>query len=348
MVSGYTHLGFAEKALVLVVKMQFRGMKPDSFTWNTLISGFSQLGKDELALDLFRLMKIDGIEPDVFSWTSIISGFVQNFKYDKAFEVLRQMVVLDGIKPSSVTVCSLLPACANVMNLRRGKEIHGYALIIGIGEDLFVNSSLIDMYAKCGHIFEAEKIFNRMRKRSIISWNSMIFGYSNHGHFEKAIKLFYQIENDGLSPDHLTFTAVFTACSHAGMIELGENLFRLMKDEYRIEPRLEHYACIVDLLARAGRLDKAYEFIRVMPVKPDSFVWGALLGACRKHGNVHLAEIAASNLADLEPESSGSCVMMSNMFMDAGRWNDALKMEKGMRKKMVERYLGCSWLQNDQ
>ena len=313
-----------------------------------LISGFSQLGSDGMALDLFRLMQIDGTEPDVFSWTSVISGFVRNFSYDKAFGMFRQMVVFAGVRPSSVTVSSLLPACANVMNLRRGKEMHGYALVIGVEEDLSVSSSLVDMYSKCGHIFEAEKIFNKMRERNTVSWNSMIFGYSNHGACDKAIQLFYQMEAKGVMRDHLTFTAIFTACSHAGMVELGKNLFRLMQDEHRIEPRLEHYACMVDLLGRAGKLDEAYELIQGMPVKSDSFVWGALLGACRKHGNVKLAEIAASHLHDLEPQSSGSRVILSNVLIDAGRWSDARKIDKLMRKQKLKRYLGCSWVQDGQ
>lgn len=348
MVSGYAHFGFADHALVLVAKMQSCGLRPDLFTWNALILGFSLLGNDEMQLDLLRLMRSDGIDPDVFSWTSIISGFVRNFEYEKAFMMFRQMLLIGGVRPSSVTVSSLLPACANVMNLRRGKEVHGYSLVLGVEEDMFVSSSLVDMYAKCGHVFEAEKVFNRMRYRNTVPWNSMIFGYSNHGLCDKAIRLFYRMEAEGVALDHLTFTAVFTACSHAGMVKLGKNLFRAMQEKHGIEPRLEHYACMVDLLGRAGRLDEAYEFIQEMPIKPDSFVFGALLGACRKHGNVMLAEIAASRLVELEPRSTGSQVVLANVLMDAGRWGDALRIGKSMRKQKLKRYLGCSWVQDAQ
>lgn len=348
MVSGYAHFQLADHALVLAIKMQYFGLKPDLITWNALITGYSQSGNDEMALELFRSMQIEGIEPDVFSWTSIISGFVQNFDYERAFGMFREMVVLAGVHPSSVTISSILPACANVMDLRRGSEIHCFALVTGVEEDLFVRSSLVDMYAKCGHIFEGEKVFVNMRERNTVSFNSMIFGYSNHGCCEKAIQLFNQMEADGVKPDHLTFTAVFSACSHGGMVELGKNLFGLMQEEYGIEPRLEHYACIVDLLGRAGKTNEAYEFIQRMPVKPDSFVWGALLGACRKHGNAEVAGFAALHLAELEPDSSGSRVVLSSVLVDAGRWGDALIIEKSMRKQKLNRYLGCSWVQDVQ
>ncbi|XP_008801648.2 pentatricopeptide repeat-containing protein At5g59600 [Phoenix dactylifera] len=346
MVSGYAHGGLAETAVVLVIKMRSLGVKPDLVTWNALISGFSRMGNDVMAMDLFRSMQVDGVEPDVVSWTSIISGYVLNFKYDEAFGMFKQMVVVAGIRPSSVTISSLLPACAHVADLRHGKEIHGYAVVTGVDKDLFVGSALVDMYAKCGLISEAARIFDKMQERSSVSWNSMIFGYSNHGYCENAIRLFYQMQHEHAKPDHLTFTAVFTACSHAGMVELGNHLFILMQECHGIEPRLEHYACMVDLLGKAGKLAEAYDLIKGMPMEPDSFVWGALLGACRCHGNVELAKTAALHLFEIEPESAGSCVILSSMLLDAGRQADAVKMKKLMKKQKMKKFLGCSWIES--
>lgn len=346
MVSGYAHGGLAEIAMVLLIKMRYLGVKPDLVTWNALISGFSRMGNDAMAMDLFRSMQVVGVEPDVVSWTSIISGLVLNFKYDKAFGMFRQMVVVAGMRPRSVTISSLLPACANVADLRHGKEIHGYAVLTGVDKDLFVGSALVDMYAKCGLISEAVRIFDKMQERSTVTWNSMIFGYSNHGYCENAIGLFYQMKNEHVKPDHLTFTAVFTACSHAGMVDLGKHLFILMQEYHGIEPRLEHYASMVDLIGKTGKLAEAYDLIKGMPMEPDSFVWGALLGACQRHGNVELAKTAALHLFEIEPESAGSCVILSSMHLDCGRRADALKMKKLMKKQKMKKLLGYSWIES--
>lgn len=343
MISGYACLGLLENAMDLFDLMKSSETKPDLVTWNALISGFSQAGDVDMVLNMFSLMQVDGIKPDVFSWTSIISGFVGNFRYKRALQVFKQMVVA-GVHPNSVTISSILPACAIAADLRHGKEMHAHSLVIGAADDLHVNTALIDMYAKCGLISDAVMIFNSMRERNSVSWNSMIFGYANYGYCEDAIKLFYSMENDGVRLDHLTFTAVFTACSNAGMVETGKDLFSLMQTRHGIKPRLEHYACMVDLLGRAGRLLEAHEFIKKMPVEPDCFVWGALLGASRKHGDVVLAEIATSHLTELEPKSVGSGKLLSNILADAGHWRDAAEVKKNMKRRKLRGYLGCSWM----
>ncbi|KAJ6826803.1 BTB/POZ domain-containing proteinisoform X1 [Iris pallida] len=348
MVSGYARRGFPDDAMALVKKMRAHGPKPDLVTWNALISGLSQPGagadRAASASDLLASMRADGIEPDVYTWTSLVSGLVRDLDYDRAVEMFKRMVA-SGVRPSSATISSLLPALANAVNLNKGKELHCYAVAIGAERDLFVGSSLVDMYAKCGLILEAETVFGRMGARNAVSWNSMIFAYSNHGFSDRALALFDRMQAEGVRPDHLTFTAVFTACSHVGATGLGKDMFRAMQEEHGIEPRLEHYACMVDLLGRAGRLEEARDLIEEMPVKPDSFVWGALLGACRKHGNVDLAELASSRLLELEPESCGSFVTLSNVLMDVGRWEDAVRMNKLIRRRKLKRHLGCSWTQ---
>ncbi|KAJ0962490.1 hypothetical protein J5N97_030318 [Dioscorea zingiberensis] len=275
MISGYACHGLLEDAMDLFGLMKFSGTEPDLVTWNTLISGFSRVGDVGMVVGLFSSMQGDGIKPDVFSWTSIITGLVRNFQYKRAFQVFRQMVVVAGVRPNSVTISSILPACATAADLRR----------MGAG-------------------------------------------------------------GEGIRPDHLTFTAALTACSNAGMVEVGKDLFRAMQKEHAIKARLEHYACMVDLLGRAGRLVEAHEFIKRMPIEPDSFVWGALLGASRKHGDVLLAEIAASRLSEIEPKSAnaGSSLLLSNVLADAGRWLDAAEIKKKMKRRKLRRYLGCSWI----
>ncbi|GAB2242338.1 hypothetical protein Droror1_Dr00019113 [Drosera rotundifolia] len=345
MVSGYVQGGFLKEALALVEGMKLSGVTPNVVTWNTLISGFAQEGDDLMVDELLKTMQENGVDLDVVSWTSIISGFVHNFRGKEAFAKFRKMLS-SRCFPSSNTISSLLPACANVANMKRGREIHGYAVVTGVGEDVYVKSALLDMYAKCGLIVEAGTLFKMMPKKNSVTWNSMIFGYANHGHCDKAISLFQEMEAEEKNKlDHLTFTAGLTACSYGGMVELGKYLFESMQEEYKIKPRLEHYACMVDLLGRAEKITEAYDFIKGMPVEPDFFVWGALLGACRQHGEIDLAEEAAKHLAVLEPRSVGNSLLLSNLYAGAGSWSNAVKVKKGVNKKKLKRFLGCSWIE---
>ncbi|XP_052180117.1 pentatricopeptide repeat-containing protein At5g59600 [Diospyros lotus] len=344
MVSGYVQHGFVKEALCLVEKMQAAGVKPNVITWNTLIAGFSQAADDSMVSEMFQLMQASGVEPDVVSWTSVISGLVQNFQNDKAFDAFKQMLQL-CIYPSSATISSLLSACAAMADFRRGREIHGYAVVARVEEDIFVRSALVDMYAKCGFIYEASTLFYNMPERNTVTWNSMIFGYANHGYSNKAIELFNQMLEAGEKLDHLTFTAALTACSHAGMVEVGEKLFHVMHCKFGIRARSEHYACMVDLLGRAGKLSEAYDLIKMMPIGADLFVWGALLGACRQHGNIDLAEIAAKHLREFEPDSPGSSLLLSNLYADAGNWGNVTRVKKMMKRRKVRKYPGCSWIE---
>ncbi|KAJ7947616.1 Pentatricopeptide repeat-containing protein [Quillaja saponaria] len=344
-VAGYAQHELAEEALVLVESMQSLGVQPNIVTWNTLIAGFSQKGDEVMVSDLFRLMLADGVEPDVVSWTSIISGLVQNFRNEEAFDTFKQMLS-HGFCPTTATISTLLPACATAAKVKHGRELHGHALVIGVEEDIYVRSALVDMYAKCGFISEARTIFCKMPQKNMVTWNSMIFGYANHGYCNEAIELFNQMEKEDENKiDHLTFTGALTACCHAGTIELGQSMFKIMQEKYKIAPRLEHYACMVDLLGRAGKLYEAYDTIKSMPIEPDLFVWGALLAASRNHGHVDFAEIASKHLLELEPESAGNRLLLSSLYADAGKWEQVVRLKKMMKRKRLRKLPGCSWIE---
>lgn len=344
MVSAYVQSGFVNEALGLVEEMKFI-VKPDIVTWNTLISAFSRANDDAVVKEIFEIMRASGVKPDVISWTSVISGLVQNFRSKNALCVFRHMLQM-GLLPTPATISGLLPASGCIADLRRGREIHGYSVVMGFEKDVYVRSALIDMYAKCGSIFEADLLFKGMSERSTVTWNSMIFGYANHGFCNESIELFHQmLKEEGGNPDHLTFTAVFTACALAGMVDLGESLFKLMQEKYKIKPRLEHYACRVDLLGRAGKLAEAYEVIQRMPMRPDSFVWGALLGACRQHNCVDLAETAVKHLQKLEPKSSGSSMILMNLYADYSRWDNVIEVRKMMKKRKLRSFPSRSWVE---
>jgi len=343
-VAGYVQAGLVKDALGLVDNVQLMGLRPNLVTWNTLIAGFSRAGDATMVDDLFQLMRVNGIEPDVVSWTSVISGLVQNFQNGEAFITFKKMMG-SGCYPTTNTISSLLSACANVANVKHGKEIHGFALMVGLEHDIYVRSALIDMYAKCGCLFQASTLFQKMPKRNTPTWNSMIFGYANHGYCDEAIEHFKRMEiEDREKLNHLTFTAALTACSHGAKLELGRNLLKLMQENYRISPRLEHYACIVDLLGRAGEITEAYDLIKAMPIEPDLFVWGALLGACKQHGEIELAEVAAKQLSELEPQGAGTR-LLSSLYAGAGSWANAMKLKKLMKKKKSITFSGCSWVE---
>ncbi|KAK0605383.1 hypothetical protein LWI29_026108 [Acer saccharum] len=343
LISGYVQQGLASEALNLVEEVKMLGVMPNVVTWNTLITGFSQKGDRMMVSKLFDLMRIDGVEPDVVSWTSVISGLVQNFHINEAFHTFKQMLV-QGLIPASATISSILPACASVANVECGKEIHGYAVVIGVEDDVYVRSALVDMYSKCGFISEAKTLFYKMSERNTVTWNSMVFGCANHGYCNEAFELFNQMEEEK-KLDHLSFTAVLTACSHAGLVELGHSLFHKMQEKYKIVPRLEHYACMVDLLGRAGRLTEAYDLIKTMPVQPDLFVWGAFLGACKNHSNIELAEVATKHLSELEPDSAANNLLLTRIYADAGSWSDVTRLKKMMKKKKLRKFAGCSWIE---
>ncbi|KAL9235324.1 hypothetical protein vseg_010090 [Gypsophila vaccaria] len=345
LIAGYVQSGLVKEAVNVVQNVQLTGLRPNVVTWNTLLAGFSQAGDDLMVDEVFQLMRVNGIDPDVVSWTSVISGLVKNFRNGEAFVTFRKM--LDArCFPSTNTISSLLSACANVGNVPLGKEIHGYATKNGLEQDVYVRSALIDLYAKCGSIFQASTLFHTMTRRNTPTWNSMIFGYANHGYCNEALELFQRMEVEETKKlDHLTFTAALTACSHGGMVEVGRNIFKLMQEKYMIQTRVEHYACMVDLLGRAGKLTEAYDMINGMPMKPDLFVWGAFLGACRQHDNLELAEVAAKHLSKLEPQGAGPS-LLSGLYAGAGSWGNVARLKKQMKKKASKRP-GYSWLEGE-
>lgn len=213
---------------------------------------------------------------------------------------------------------------------------------MGFEDNVFVGTSLIDMYCKCGRVEMARKAFDCMKGKNVKSWTAMVAGYGMHGRAREALDVFYDMIGVGVKPSYVTFVSVLAACSHAGLLEEGWHWFNKMTDQFGIEPGVEHYGCMVDLLARAGRLTEAYNLIKGMKVRPDFVVWGSLLGACRTHKNVELAEICARNLFELDPENCGYYVLLSNLYADAGRWDDMERLRISMKNRKLVKTPGFS------
>ncbi|KAJ1423819.1 Tetratricopeptide-like helical domain superfamily [Sesbania bispinosa] len=256
---------------------------------------------------------------NVVSWCSMLAALVQNHVEERACMVFLQ--AREEVEPTDFMISSVLSACAELGGLELGRSVHALAVKACVEENIFVGSALVDLYGKCGCIEDAEQVFSEMPERNIVTWNAMIGGYAHQGNVDMALGLFEEMKlgSCGITPSYVTLVSVLSACSRAGAVERGLHIFESMRVRYGIEPGAEHYACVVDLLGRSGLVDRAYEFIKNMPIHPTISVWGALLGACRMHGKTRLGKIAAEKLFELDPEDSGNHVVLSNMLASAGR-----------------------------
>lgn len=281
---------------------------------------------------------------NVVSWTSIIACCSQNGKDIEALELFRDMQV-EGVKPNAVTIPSLLPACGNIAALMHGKAAHGFSLRNGISSNVYVGSALIDMYAKCGRMQASRHCFDMMCFRNLVSWNALMAGYGMHGKTNEAINIFQLMLRSGQKPDRVSFTCVLSACSQGGLTEEGRFYFNNVSKTHGIEARMEHYACMVTLLGRSGRLEEAYTMIKQMPFEPDACVWGALLSSCRVHKNVNLGEISAGKLFELEPNNPGNYILLSNIYASKAMWVEVDIVRDMMKGKGLKKNPGCSWIE---
>jgi len=292
----------------------------------------------------------DGLlERDVVSCTAIISGYAQLGFDEEAVELFRRLQK-EGMSSNYVTYASLLTALSGLANLDHGKQVHNHVLRCQLPSYVVLQNSMIDMYAKCGNLVYARRVFNTMPERTVISWNAMLVGYSKHGMASDLVELFKLMRaEDKVNPDSVTFLAVLSGCSHGGMEEIGLQIFdEMLMQKYGFEPNIEHYGCVVDLLGRSGQLEKALKFIRAMPFEPTAAIWGCLLGACRVHSNVDVGEFVGHQLLKIEPENAGNYVILCNLYASCGRWEEVRALREIMKDKVVIKEPGRSWIQLDQ
>lgn len=253
----------------------------------------------------------------------------------------------DGISPDKVTLIGVLSACASIGALDLGKRVDLYASEIGLQDDIYVATALIDMHAKCGSIDSALRVFEGIPLKNVASWNAMISAFAFHGQASKALSLFERmLKEDG--PAHaneITFVAVLSACVHGGLVNEGRRLFHLMSSLFGLTPKIEHYSCLIDLLARAGRLHDALELIEKMPEKPDEIVLGSLLGACQKQKNISISHRVVQLLEEIKPTNSGNYVISSKLYANLRMWDESAKMRVLMKQKGINKTPGCSWIQ---
>ncbi|KAL5744741.1 hypothetical protein ACOSQ2_027857 [Xanthoceras sorbifolium] len=339
MVAGYAQSGRFDDALEVCREMELLRLKPDAGTMASLLPAVTNTSSENVVYvkEMFSQLA----KKNLVSWNVMIAIYVNNSMPAEAVDLYSQME-LKGIEPDAISVASVLPACGDLSALLLGRQIHQYVERKKLRPNLLLENALVDMYAKCGSLAEARAVFNEMKFRDVVSWTSMISAYGMSGQGCDAVALFSKMQNSGLCPDSIAFVSVLSACSHAGLLEEGQYYFKLMTDQYKVSPRIEHFACLVDLLGRAGKVDEAYSVIREMPMEPNERVWGALLGACRVYSNMDIGLLAADHLFQLAPEQSGYYVLLSNIYAKAGRWEEVTTVRSIMKRKGLKKMPGTS------
>ncbi|XAR64803.1 hypothetical protein NMG60_11008646 [Bertholletia excelsa] len=377
MLAAYLAHNQADLAFRIFLEMQGLGFYPDIYTYTSIISACFGDAHQGLGKSLHALVIKRGLEQSTTISNSLITMYLKsNRKYvDDAFRIYENMDVKDHVSQNSILTgfsqyglieevfkffrlmqsgpleldhyafSAILRSCSDIATLQLGQQIHALALKSGFESNEFVASSLIFMYSKCGTIEDAQKSFEATAKDSSITWNSIIFGYAQHGQGKTALDLFNLMRESKVKLDHITLVAVLTACSHIGLVEEGCSILKSMESDYGIPPRMEHYACGIDLLGRAGRLDEAKALIKAMPFEPDAMVWKTLLGACRICGDIELATQVACSLLELEPEEHCTYVLLSDMYGHLKRWDEKSHVKRLMKERGVKKVPGWSWIE---
>lgn len=335
---------YAKCESVQAADLIFRSMPTrDIISWTAIATAYSQIGDIHKARALFDKMP----ERNVITWNSMLATYIQNGHAEEGLKMYGRMLRGGDVKPDWITFTTLLSACADSAALRLGNQIVSQSVRHGFDYDVSVANGIVTMYSKCGRIEEAQEVFNLMPVKDLVSWNAMITGYAQNGIGRKAIHIFEDMLKMGVKPDYVTYIAVLSGCSHSGLVSEGQYYFTSMTKDYNISPRPEHFACMVDLLGRAGYLEQAKMMIDEMPIQPTTAVWGALLGACRIHGNTKLAECAVKHLFELDSKDSGSYVLLANTYAKAGKLDDVAEVRKLMRERGIQKNPGCSWIEVD-
>ncbi|KAK7387357.1 hypothetical protein VNO78_28098 [Psophocarpus tetragonolobus] len=310
---------------------------------NVMVDGYVRTGNLKAARELFERM----VQKSVVSWNVIISGYAQNGFYREAIEMFHRMMQIRNMLPNRVTLVSVLPAVSRLGALEMGKWVHLYAEKNRIRIDDVLGSALVDMYARCGSIEKAIQVFERLPQNNVITWNAVIGGLAMHGKTNDLFNYLSRMEKCGIFPSNVTYIAILSACSHAGLVDKGRSFFNDMVNRVGLEPKIEHYGCMVDLLGRAGYLEEAEELILNMPMKPDDVIWKALLGACKMHKNIEIGTRAAEVLMQMAPRDSGAYVALSNMYASSGDWDAVAEVRLRMKDMDIRKDPGCSWIEID-
>ncbi|XP_024532561.1 pentatricopeptide repeat-containing protein At4g39530-like [Selaginella moellendorffii] len=310
-----------EQGMAIHAQARERGCDTDMFVASSLVEMYSKCGSLGDARLVFDRMK----HHDVVLWTALVSGYAENGDVEIALELV-ELIQSRGCEPNSRTFIAALVACGSVPSLEAGKELHARICRLGLEAGTYVASSLVDLYGKCARLDDAERVFESLARRMlVVTWSSLMASYSRQGDTDKVLELFERMLDEGLRGDRITFVLILTSCSHAGLVDTGKRYFEDMKQKYGVEPDLEHYHCVVDLLARANHLDEALEFVKGMPVEANLVTWKTVLAGCKKWNNLEIGRAAFQSAVDLDPRHEASYVLMANLYGSLGMWEEQLR-----------------------
>ncbi|XP_068657270.1 pentatricopeptide repeat-containing protein At1g08070, chloroplastic-like [Aristolochia californica] len=337
LLNGYSVCGDIGMARKVFDEMSERSL----VSWSAMVAAYARVGDVNSAREVFDKMR----ERNVVSWNSMIACYAHNTKFSECVNLFYQMQQVGCVAPNDVTLVSVLSACGHLGALDLGKWIDKYVKKSKMELNLFLGNALSDMYAKCGAIEEAKRVFHAMNERDVITWSIVVNGLAMHGYSDEAFMYFSRMVENNVKPNEVTFMGLISACTHAGLVDKGLEYFNIMNEVYEISPTIEHYGCIVDLLSRAGRLDEAENMINEMPVTPNVVVWGSLLGGCRTYKDVDRGERVVQQILELDSDHSGSYVYLAYVYALMGRLDDAAKCRLKMRENKVTSTPGCSWIE---
>ncbi|KAG6653559.1 pentatricopeptide repeat-containing protein At4g35130, chloroplastic [Carya illinoinensis] len=319
-----------------------KGLLPHSVLETALVVMYGECGALNLAERVFGQMT----GSNLISWNAMLAAYVQNGWNNKALELFRG-IWNQPFKSDAFTFASILPTFSELASLREGKQIHDFIIKSELGTNTFILNSIVYMYAKCGDLGTAREVFDRMLYKDVVSWNTVIMAHAIHGFGKISVQLFSKMKENGFKPNESTFVSLLSSCSISGMVDEGWEYYNSMKRDYNIDPGIEHYGCMIDLIGRTNNLELAKRFIAEIPLAPTARIWGSLLTASRNNGNIELAEFAAKHILSLEHDNTGCYVLLSNMYAEAGRWGDVERVEIHMIKEGLERTKACSVVENN-
>ncbi|KAG9135524.1 hypothetical protein Leryth_021965 [Lithospermum erythrorhizon] len=374
-IAAYEQNGVEEETLFLYTRMLQLRLEPDEFTYGSVLKScagqqaletgvciHNRIIKSGMGLETFvgtalmdmycKCDKMNEAEKlhermmvgTMVSWNAIISGFSSNEQSEEAQKFFLKMLE-KGVTPDNFTYATVLDTCANLATVELGKQVHAQIIKQDLQSDVYITSTLVDMYSKCGLLQDSRLLFERSRNRDFVTWNAMVCGYAQHGLGEDALKVFEKMKLENVKPNHATFVAVLRACAHMGLVREGMCYFKSMQLDYGLDPKVEHYSCMVDLLGRCDRVSDALKVIQGMPFEADDVIWRTLLSICKMQGNVEVAEIAATRLLQLDPQDSSSYILLSNIYANAGMWDKVSNLRKILRHCRIKKEPGCSWIE---
>lgn len=315
-------------------------MDSNVFVGTALLDVYGKCGFIKEASSVFECMP----ERSLVTWSSMMAGYVQNALYEEALILFHKAQILE-LEADPFVFSSAICACAGLASLIEGNQVHAVLSKAGFGSNIFINSSLIDMYSKCGAIGEAYTLFQSVEDRNVVLWNAMISGFARHARSLEVMILFEKMQQIGMFPNEVTYISVLSACSHMGLVENGRKYFELMRTEHNVLPNVMHYSTMVDILGRAGLIVAAHNLIEDMPFSATASMWGSLLASCRIHGNLQLAEVAAEHLFELEPDNAGNHILLSNIYAANKKWEEVARTRKVLKESEVKKERGKSWIE---